>query len=359
VAVAESVDPFDPTLLKRVEDQLETLLTEESQRASGIDEQLNDAVAAIRSAVLGGGKRIRPAVLHWGWRGAGGDPDDPDIAAIGASLELVHAFALAHDDVMDGSDARRGMATVHRVFEARHHEAGWDGDATRYGEAVAILAGDLMLAWGDRLFYETTARRPDAQVARSVFDTLRVEMIWGQYLDMRAEAAGASEADAFKILHLKSGHYTILRPLQLAAALAGANDRIAHAHEEYGTAVGEVFQLRDDVLGVFGDPTRTGKPVGDDLMEGKRTVLVALTLQRLPPAEREDFEARFGSRDVSDADIERMRSLIVEAGALSTVEEHIERATERALEAIKAATLEQTAALALERLALFLRDRDF
>jgi geranylgeranyl diphosphate synthase, type I len=352
-----AIDPFDPSLLSRVEAQLERVLDDELARAEAIDDRLADVAAVVRSAVLSGGKRVRPAVLYWGWRGAGGDPDDPDVFAIGASLELIHAFALAHDDVMDASDTRRGQVTTHRRFEADHRAAGWDGDPARYGEAVAVLTGDLLLSWGDRCFFEIAARRAAPADARAVFDTLRVEMIWGQYLDMRAEAAGADEADALKILHLKSGHYTILRPLQLAAALTGADRDIAAAYDDYGSAVGEVFQLRDDILGVFGDPVRTGKPAGDDLKEGKRTVLVALTVERLPAGERRGFEGRFGRREATEADVERMRAAIVDSGALETVEQHIVRATDRALQAIEAVPLERHAAEALKRLALLLRDR--
>ena len=197
-----------------------------------------------------------------------------------SALELVQASALIHDDLMDRSDTRRGEPAVHRRFEARHTAGGWRGGAAAFGDSVAVLLGDLALVWSDELLHASGVAPEDLARARPVFDEMRTEVTVGQYLDLLTQATGDTSVElAGKVARYKSAKYTVERPLLFGAALAGAPPELSAAYSAFGLPLGEAFQLRDDVLGVFGDPSETGKPAGDDLREGKRTALVALALR--------------------------------------------------------------------------------
>jgi geranylgeranyl diphosphate synthase type I len=312
------------------------------------------ALTAQVSALLQGGKRLRAAFCYWSFRAHGGTGDGPARTAAvraGAALELFQAAALLHDDVMDASDTRRGRPTAHRVFEARHAESGWSGDAGRFGTAAAILLGDLCLVACQREMAEAVAPLPAGRAAevRALFDAMQTEVVVGQYLDVlvQAEPWGhdpvGDEERALAVLRAKSARYSVERPLALGAVLAGASAAEVAAVSAAGLPLGEAFQLRDDVLGVFGDPAVTGKPAGDDLREGKRTVLVALTMAGASAADRELVSARLGDPGLDDATVRRLRDAITGSGALDAVEGLIAARTARALEALAAADLEESA----------------
>ena len=222
--------------------------------------------------MLAGGKRLRPAFCHWGAVAAGGDGDDQLVVDAGAALELMHAFALFHDDVMDDAASRRGAPTTHVVFAGRHEAGNWAGEARRFGEGVAILVGDLAFVFADQLM---TLAPP---AAWAVWNELRIELNVGQLLDIVGSVRrDRSLAKAERICRYKSGKYTIERPLHLGAALVDPEHGVDlfGVLSDYGLPLGDAFQLRDDVMGAFGDPLRTGKPVGGDLVEGKPTPLLA------------------------------------------------------------------------------------
>ncbi len=277
----------DEALLGFVDRQRPALLT--------ISDDLAPLLSAL-DALLSGGKRLRPAFCYWGWRAAGGE-DSPGIVAAAASLELLQASALVHDDVMDSSDTRRGQPSAHRRFEALHRAQGWPGDAEAFGGGAAILLGDLCLAWSSEMFETCGLDAGPRRRGRAVYDLMRTEVMCGQYLDMLEGTRGeATVATALRVVEYKSAKYTIERPLHLGAVLAGARPDVTAALTGYGLPLGIAFQLRDDVLGVFGDPAETGKPAGDDLREGKRTVLIALTLERASAAQADAVLRRLGDR---------------------------------------------------------------
>jgi geranylgeranyl diphosphate synthase type I len=345
-----------PSLAKiaaRVEQRLRILLDAEQQRWAKLDDDLVEPFAAIRSLVLAGGKRLRPAFCHWGFVGAGGDPDDQLIVDAGAALELLHAFALFHDDVMDGSATRRGVPTVHTVHEQRHGGT-WAGEARRYGEGVAILVGDLTFVYADQLM------RGAPLEAWDIWNELRIELNIGQYLDIVGSARRERRWDkAEQICRYKSGKYTIERPLQMGAVLA-APQRATHLLgplSAYGLPLGDAFQMRDDVLGVFGDTAVTGKPVADDLREGKPTPLMALATAAADDVQTKLLD-RIGAPDLTDGEIADIQQVIIDTGALARLEAHITTLTDEALAAIPAMPIDALAKAELELFAAYVSWRD-
>ncbi|GGK70247.1 geranylgeranyl pyrophosphate synthase [Mangrovihabitans endophyticus] len=330
---------------------LTAFLTAQHARLVAVDPALDEVARAIEDFVLGGGKRLRPAFAYWGYRGAGGADSDQIVTALSA-LELVQASALIHDDLMDRSDTRRGEPAVHRRFAAQHTERGWRGGASAYGDSAAVLLGDLTLVWSDEMLQASGVAQADLARARPVFDAMRTEVTVGQYLDVHAQATGDTSLErASKIARYKSAKYTVERPLLLGAALAGAPEKLSRAYAEFGLPLGEAFQLRDDVLGVFGDPERTGKPAGDDLREGKRTYLVAAAFAAAGSAERADLEAGLGDQGMDDARVQRLRAVIRDSGALSRTERRITELTTAALTALDSADVQPQARAVLTELA--------
>jgi len=344
--------PVDRAGLRpRVDKALGAFLAARRLQLLAIDPALAEICDTVETFVLGGGKRLRPAFAYWGYRGAGGIDNDQVVAAVSA-LELVQASALIHDDLMDRSDTRRGEPAVHRRFETRHAAAGWRGDAAAFGDGAAVLLGDLVLVWSDELLHTSGVELADLARARLVFDEMRTEVTVGQYLDVLTQATGDTSVErAGKVARYKSAKYTIERPLLLGAALADAPAELFASYSSFGLPLGEAFQMRDDVLGVFGDPAQTGKPAGDDLREGKRTYLVAAAFSALDEAARVELDAGLGDRGLDDAGVARLRALILRSGARDRTEERISTLTSAALAALEAAEIEPEARAALRALA--------
>ena len=300
------------------------------------------------------GKRLRPVMCHWGWVSAGGASRGvgrDDTVTVCAALELVHLFALVHDDVMDRSDSRRGRVTTHVEAADEHTAAGALGDPALFGDSIAILFGDLALteSW-------VLTGTLDAPLQRAWADMLR-ELVQGQLLDVTGAAARRRDLpQARRVARLKSGAYTVQRPLLLGALAARADAAALAALEAFGGHVGEAFALRDDVLGIWGDPERTGKPVGDDLLRGKATVLLAEARRLLPEAVAERY---LGSRSViTDADIGVLQQLMLDAGVLEQAEQRITHEVDLALTALDHVDLDTTGVEALRSLARSIAWRD-
>ncbi|MGH3347417.1 MAG: polyprenyl synthetase family protein, partial [Nocardioides sp.] len=309
-------------------------------------------------ASVSGGKRFRAAFCYWGYRAVRDDvPDEPALVRACAALELLHASALVHDDLMDASDTRRGRPAVHRGFEAEHRTDGWRGDPEQYGAAAAILLGDLLLTWSEELLRRCGLPLERVAAAMGLFDLCRTEVITGQFLDVSVQARGRADVEAaMTVLRYKSAKYSIERPLHIGAALAGATDDQLAELSAYGLPLGEAFQLRDDLLGVFGDAGTTGKPAGDDLEEGKRTVLVALALDAAPETDAKLLDASLGS-PLDDALLAELRQIIDASGAHTQVEAVIGELVHVSLEALERAPVSDEARVVLRELAAAATDR--
>ena len=326
-----------------VDRELSTFYTDHRQYLLEIAEELAPAADAVE-VMISGGKRLRPTFCYWGWRGAGGEAGDERIVRAAAALEFLQACALIHDDVIDNSDTRRGRPATHKRLAKLHADHGWSGVSEGFGQGAAILIGDLCLVWSDEMYQASGFAPQTLQEGRTPFNAMRTEVMAGQYLDTLEQVRGTSSREAaLRVMHYKSAKYTVERPLHMGAALAGRLADLSGVYTDYGIALGIAFQLRDDVLGVFGDPSTTGKPAGDDLREGKRTLIVAETLSRASTTDAERFENLLGASDLSVASVEWMCDLIEESGALAACENLIDEYAERALTALDSQELDATA----------------
>ncbi|MYR44144.1 polyprenyl synthetase family protein [Streptomyces sp. SID5910] len=325
-----------------VDAALGDFLAERRAEAEALGSDVVAMVAELESYVLGGGKRMRPAFALLGWIGAGGDPDGPAAAAVVracAGLELLHAAALMHDDIIDASRTRRGRPAAHVALAGQHRTRRFSGDADAFGTGTALLLGDLAQSWADALI-RASGLPADAQARIGpVWSAVRSEVLYGQLLDLINQASRAEDVDsALRVNRYKTASYTVERPLQFGAAIADAPAELVAAYRAFGADVGIAFQLRDDLLGVFGDPEVTGKPSGDDLREAKRTVLLATALQR---ADEHDPDAALFLRsvigtDLSDDELATVRRVLVDVGAVARVERQISLRTERAVAVLEA-----------------------
>jgi geranylgeranyl diphosphate synthase type I len=344
-------------LHERVDEALREFIAGATPELASIGPELDPLVEAARSFVQGG-KRLRPAFCYWAARAVGAEDSDVLVRAA-ASLELLQACALVHDDVIDRSATRRGLPSVHERFAAVHRDAGWHGDPDGFGTATAILLGDLFLVWSDAMFAASGFDDAALQRARPVCDSMRVELMAGQYLDVLEQALGGGSVErAVRVARFKAAKYTVERPLHLGAALGNADDAAVAALSGFGIPLGEAFQLRDDLLGVFGDPAVTGKPAGDDLREGKRTVLVAVAAAAASPAEREVLDRALGDPDLDDVGVARIRDIVTSTGATATVETMIDERVTSATASLAGGDFEATAYDALLGLATAATQRE-
>jgi len=369
--------PGSPRLVDLVHDCLVGFLDEQDSALRRVSPELAELTTAARE-FLAGGKRLRARFCYWGWaavamRTDSLDPTDESavhdrldaVVAAAAALELFHAAALAHDDIMDNSDLRRGKPSLHRRFEAFHTESGWSGDAAGYGRAAALLLGDLLLGWSDDLFERGLTALPAsaAAAARAEFATMRSEVTLGQYLDMLDEVSWRDHDDleslerAHRVVVYKSAKYSVEAPLALGAALAEGSLAQVSALRDFGLPLGVAFQLRDDILGVFGDEAKTGKPAGDDLREGKRTMLIALTRKQLPSSTLRIFDELVGDADLDPDQIAMLQTAVRDSGAVDHVERMIAREVGDALAALDDAPLARGARDELRQLAVAATDR--
>jgi geranylgeranyl diphosphate synthase type I len=331
------------TELADIEQVLTGYVRQRCSEAAHLDTRFaEDVGATLADLVLRGGKRLRPALLWWGWLAGGKAASAAEPEAVlraAAALELLQACALVHDDLMDDSPLRRGAPSLHETFSQRHRAGGHQGDPAAFGVSAALLAGDLALVWADDLWETSGVGATARRRAHPIWRAMRTEMAAGQYLDLYGQASqSTAPAMSLQIAHLKGGAYTVERPLLLGAALAGAGGRTVAALRQAGRAAGLAFQLRDDLLGVFGDPERTGKPAGEDVRCGKSTYLITMGLQLAHEHHETAIEQRLrdalGNRALTEGGLDRVRAALIDVGAREAVETHIGSLVNTALTAL-------------------------
>ncbi|MBB5632055.1 geranylgeranyl diphosphate synthase type I [Cryobacterium mesophilum] len=362
--------PESTRLVDLVQEGIDDFLDDRDPELAAIDSGLSPFIEYARD-LLRGGKRFRALFCYWGWRATGaaegaGDlltgADDRSLDTVvraATALEVFHAAALVHDDIIDNSDTRRGGDSVHRRFETDHERNGWSGSSETFGRSAAILLGDLLLAWSSDAFDEALESTPSAtarRAARREFTRMRSEVMMGQYLDVLDEQSWQSHPEseqlgrAQRVIIYKSAKYSVEAPLVIGAALGGASDELLAGLRAFGLPLGIAFQLRDDLLGVFGDSSVTGKPSGDDLREGKRTVLVALARASLPAHAVRFVDEMLGDPDLTDVQVRILQDTLRESGAVDEVESIIRNQVERATRALQQVSLGPSVRAELEKL---------
>ncbi len=362
----DAADPLSSELRAAVGAELAGFLESRGRRLSELGGEIAELVE-LASAFTTGGKRLRPAFCCWGYLAASGGSEVPaHVVRAAASLDLLHVSALVHDDVMDGSDTRRGVPAAHVQLAGRHASGYHRGDGEAFGRAGAILLGDLLLMWSVELFTECGAPAAALAQAQPLLAAMRAEVTGGQYLDITAQTRQPLDArrdpesvlaQVRRVVEYKTARYTVVRPLQIGAALGGAGPELLAALGTYGSPLGRAFQYRDDVLGVFGDEAVTGKPAGDDLREGKLTVLIAKAMSGSSQADAERLDALLGT-SLSAEDVTTARAIISGSGALAATEHEIEDATVEALLALDGTGIASPALVGLRRLAGLASQRD-
>ena len=370
--------PLSQEFREAVSDAILSFLEEQAGVLDSMGPELAPVHLMASQLLGGGGKRMRPSFCVWSYVATAGMPAREDMRTLlsaAASLEVLHASALIHDDVMDSSDLRRGRPAAHRQFEALHANAGWLGDSAAFGRAGAILLGDLLLMWSVQMLQGSGLEESALQRALPIVEAMRTEVTCGQYLDIvaqahplrqRAPAVGSilpnievAIDDASRVVEYKAARYTVQRPCQIGAALGGGDDQVYFALAAYGSPLGRAFQFRDDLLGVFGDTKLTGKPAGDDLREGKRTVLVAHAFAHASEAGRALLMRRLGDPTLDAEGVAALQQVLEESGARHAVEAMIAEGYERAMLALTDVDISDEGRLALTALADAAVRRDY
>ncbi len=330
--------------------ELLKFIARENQYLREIGSELVPVAVAMERFLLDTGKRLRPLFAYVGFLGSGAAPKI-EILHSCAALELIHVCALIHDDVMDGSDTRRGAPSIHKAFEAMHMKEKMSGSAQQFGISAAILLGDLALVWSAKMLHQAGLGESELVRSLPMYDEMRVELMAGQYLDIFEQALGSQSVErSLKVARYKSGKYTIERPLHFGAALGGGKPKLFETYSEYGLPLGEAFQLRDDILGIFGDPSETGKPAGDDLREGKRTVLLAKTMELADEKSKLVIESTLGNPKMNSEELSKVQEIITNTGALAQVEELIDSLTFSAQSALDRGEIKPLSKQALAKL---------
>ena len=366
MSVAEST-----RLVDLVQERIDEFLEERAPLLTAIAPEIDDFLGFSRD-LLSGGKRFRALFCYWGWQsvstpGIGFDVaedvssvDFPSVVTAAAALEVFHAAALVHDDIMDNSDTRRGRPAAHKRFESLHTENAWLGSPRTFGDSAGLLLGDLLLGWSDEVFdsgLRTLSDPAAATAARAEFNLMRTEVTVGQYLDIVEENAWRNHPEsellprAHRVIVFKSAKYSVEAPLAIGAALGGASAEQTASLRGFGLPLGVAYQLRDDLLGVFGDPEVTGKPAGDDLREGKRTVIIALARTALPANARTMLDELLGDPELDAQQVQILQGIIRESGAIDRVERIISHNVGLAREALENAPLSASARAQLTQLA--------
>lgn len=326
------------------------------RRCAELDATRVDATAEILVDFVSGGKCLRSTFLYLGW--LCGAPASAAALRAAASLELMHAFALLQDDVMDSSPQRRGRPAAHLRFAQWHRDRGLSGSSQRFGESSAVLLGDLCLIWAEQMLRESGIAPDRLAGVWARYDAMRTELAVGQFADLTSDVRNMPELETvLDVARRKSGNYTVRRPLEIGAALAGCDDATLTRLGRYGAAVGEAFQLRDDVLGVFGSPAATGKPCGGDLLEHKATSVVVAAHQLADPATRRELTALIERDTLDDEAINRWQALIVATGAVQLIEEMIGDRVAAARDLVNDLAIDEPVRAALGAMAAACTDR--
>jgi len=336
-------------VIEGVNARLASFFADKHAQAKRLTPRAIELVEAVSEFTMRGGKRMRALAIYAGYRSVSQNPSDAGFEAVinlGASIELLQSYLLMQDDWMDGDDERRGGPATHAAFSRRF------GDA-KLGASLAILASDIAAGFAFELLHDTKFPARTAAAAHVAFTDMHFEVVCGQQLDL------LGHEPVSLMHHLKTGSYTVRGPVRLGALIGDADEAQLAALERFGRPLGIAFQLRDDVLGTFGDSRATGKPAGHDLREGKNTALIAEARTLLSPQDRERLDQAFGRRDASAEAIANAVEVLDRSGARAHVEARLAAQLAEAREALHPSPLVNEGIALLHELMdrIALRDR--
>lgn len=295
--------------------QLLAYLSEKKSAAVEINTETAVLVEEIRRFSENGGKRVRPAFMFSGYVAAGGQAYEAILFAT-LSVELLHTFALIHDDIIDNSSLRRGELTTHKQFEKIHKEKNLQGNGKEYGLSSAILAGDLALSFAEEILTSAPFPQERLRRARYFFDQMKMQVLYGEYLDVLGGfQKSLNEDQVLQILEYKTAKYTVERPLHIGAVLAGADFEILETFSRYGIPFGQAFQMQDDLVGSFASEKEIGKPSDSDIKEGKKTLLLVKAYERATKSQKKILDAVVGNKNSSQEEVDKVRKIMKETGS--------------------------------------------
>lgn len=308
---------FDPLLVAYLDEQIADAQSRDKFTASGLE--------YCKKMIMAGGKRLRPALAMWGYQGAGGDDTEAMMQAA-LSVELLHAFLLVHDDIMDRDATRHGVDTIHERYRKQLRYLLGEAEAVHAGQSIALVFGDILNAFGNHALFTTNFDKERIFAALTYLQQVIHHTIIGQLQDVMAEYRGvATREETLRMYEYKTARYTIESPLVLGAILAGANEAVRAQIHDFAIPLGIAFQIRDDILGVFGDAKTLGKPVGSDIREGKITLLVVTAREKAPACDVKILNELLGKKDLSQDDIAQFRAIITDCGARGHAEQYAEQ----------------------------------
>ena len=317
---------------KRLEPQIEAFFVNARKEADLKDPFIGEAIDHMEDIVLSGGKRLRAALMYYSYLGAGGENRDEILRAT-VSVELIHAFLLVHDDIIDRDNLRHGVATLHARYSDKAKKFFPDKDATHFGNSIALILGDMLYAFGNDVIFRADFPRENVFRALSCLQRIVTHTVTGQARDIYIEYQGkATEEEILSMYENKTARYSIEGPLHLGWLLAGGDEEVLKLYSEFAIPVGIAYQIQDDILGVFGDEQAIGKPVGSDIAEGKYTLLVAKAMELGTGSQKDELRRILGiGEGITGQDIEVFRNLLTETGALDVCIKQAKEATEKGL----------------------------
>lgn len=344
-------------LKKEIDHEIEVYLDQVIKEAEKTDVFMTSIVKYFKKTILAGGKRIRPIMMYWGYVAAGGK-NRAEIIKTSVSIELIHAFLLIHDDIVDRDDFRRGKKTLHAKYRDYHKKFLLGDESDHFGMSIALISGDFVYSLGNQILFSSKFSSDIVLCALNKMQDIVGLTCVGEMQDIYMEySKNVTNKDILTMYENKTARYTFDGPLKLGAILGGADDIFCEKMSAFAMPIGIAFQVRDDILGIFGDEKKTGKPVGSDISEGKKTLLVNYALKRSSTNQKKKLVSLLGKKDLTQNDIANFQDILIKTGAKSEVDTYVDTLIAQAEDAVRAMLLPQDAQKFLLLLAQHLNNR--
>jgi len=341
-----------------VEKELDLFFKDKLEKADKIDPSSKQMIELLKEFTLRGGKRLRAALVYYGYR-CFSNKNLKEIIKASVTMELIQSYLLIHDDIIDNDDLRRNGPTLHISYKNIAKRKYKKIDSNHFGLSMAILAGDICAAFANEIMAKLKIKEKNKIQALNVLNHSLHHVIYGQVLDVLSELRIITNKDIEKIHRLKTATYTIESPLHIGALLAGAKQKHLKTLSNYAIPLGKAFQIKDDILGMFGEKEKVGKPVGSDIKEGKKNLLILKALESATPAQRQAIEEALGNQDLTKNQLNQVRAIVIKTGSLSYSQNLAKNLVKKAKSAIKSAKFRPVGKNFLLKIADYIEKRDY